>query len=69
MKAHVYRSTTKGRKWHYRITARNGRIVAQGEGYNRIGDVLKTLRSMFSKGPALLAQVEAKIAQQQNAAR
>lgn len=62
MKCKVYRSTTPGRKWHYRIVASNGKIVAQGEGYNRIGDVLKTLKSMFKAGPKLLSQAEAMIA-------
>jgi uncharacterized protein YegP (UPF0339 family) len=59
MKIHVYRSSTPGRLWHFRITARNGKIVAQGEGYHRLGDVLKTLKSMFSQGPALLRNAEA----------
>lgn len=59
MKIHVYRSRTASKKWHYHIKSSNGKIVAQGEGYNRLGDVLKTLRAMFAKGPVLLKNAEA----------
>jgi uncharacterized protein YegP (UPF0339 family) len=58
MKIKVYRSPAS-KLWHYRITARNGKIIAQGEGYHRVGHVLKTLRSMFAQGPKLLEQAQA----------
>lgn len=43
--AQLYRGTDG--LWYWRIKAGNGEIIAQGEGYERIGDARDVLTSHF----------------------
>lgn len=53
---HVYRSR---REWRWRVTARNGKKVANGgEGYQRVGALLDTLSNLLAPAD-LQAQVAA----------
>jgi uncharacterized protein YegP (UPF0339 family) len=43
MKIHVFpRVGLFGRQWYFRIVAKNGRTVAQSEGYRNRGDCVST---------------------------
>lgn len=48
MKIELFRSL-KTRKWHFRIRAKNGRIVAQSEAYNRRASAEKTARVLVAQ--------------------
>lgn len=48
-----------GPLFYWRIKARNGEIVADGEGYRNRKDCVRTLRAMFSAAPKLLKQLSA----------
>lgn len=43
MKFELFRSSGE---WRFRLIARNGKIIAQSEGYKRKCDCLKTIRSI-----------------------
>lgn len=58
MKLQIFRATRGSRLWYFRIRARNGEIVATGEGYTRQAKVIKTLRKIFADAPALLEQLD-----------
>lgn len=37
------RRTIRGRRWYWRLVARNGEIVAQSEGYRNKGNAILTI--------------------------
>lgn len=44
MKVEIFRRLgMRGRLWFFRVRARNGRIIAQSEGYRNRGDALQTI--------------------------
>lgn len=54
MKIRMFRPTPKG-LWYFQVTAANGKIVAQSEGYNNREDCLKTMNSL--KWKLIFAQI------------
>ena len=47
MKFEVFRRLTmRGWKWYFRLRARNGKTVAQSEGYSRKIDAVQTVQSI-----------------------
>ncbi len=44
MKIHIYRDVT--RQYRFRVVARNGRIVANGEGYKRRQGCVNAIRAL-----------------------
>ncbi len=55
MKIEIYRRLTlRGKRWFFRVRARNGEIIAVSEGYHNLADVHETvgvimLQSGFAK--------------------
>lgn len=45
--------------WCWNVTAKNGRVIAQGEGYRDRSYLLTSLINLFSAGDTLRKQVEA----------
>ncbi len=59
MKTEYFKSTASG-QWYFRIVARNGKTIAQSEGYKRKGGALAALASIkagmpTAKGPFLVS--------------
>jgi uncharacterized protein YegP (UPF0339 family) len=50
MKIEIYRVDAG---WYWRLKARNGKIVASGEGYHRKQTMLKTIKSIGLKAPII----------------
>lgn len=40
------RRTLRGRRWFFRMIAKNGKIVAQSEGYHNRIDALETIKTI-----------------------
>lgn len=54
MSIELFKSRLSG-QWHFRLVARNSKIVAQSEGYKRKASALKTIRRFWPR--ALLEEV------------
>jgi uncharacterized protein YegP (UPF0339 family) len=39
----IYWKSTEDGQWYWHLKATNGKIIAQGEGYKRKGDLLQTI--------------------------
>lgn len=57
LKIYRGRKGCDGFVWRWRITGRNGEIVAHGEGYKTRQACAKTLRRMFNASASLLIQL------------
>lgn len=52
MRFEIYsRLTLIGRRWYWRLRARNHEIIAQGEAYNRKVDCLRAIELVTGTGP------------------
>ncbi len=57
MRFQLYRrATLRGMKWFWRLRAKNGEIVAQGEGYSRLIDAMRAIALVQSSGTAIVEE-------------
>lgn len=50
----MVRKSPVDKKWYWRVFASNGKIVANGEGYNRKDSLIKTVKKLF---PAIRVEI------------
>ena len=59
MKYEYWQADTTSRLWYWHIRARNGEVVAQGQGYKRKRDLLHAIKLVQSSSDAEIALVKA----------